>query len=85
MAWSGGRPPRLLLPLLLAVAPLAVAERRPGSGPAGEPRGGVGAWGRGGRAPRLRRPGQLRLGAAWVAAAGMRCRPVPFPLCPPAR
>ncbi|KAM6414638.1 procollagen-lysine,2-oxoglutarate 5-dioxygenase 2 isoform 2-T2 [Rhynochetos jubatus] len=34
MAWSGARPPRLLLPLLLALALPAAAERRSGPGPA---------------------------------------------------
>ncbi|XP_040535322.1 procollagen-lysine,2-oxoglutarate 5-dioxygenase 2 isoform X2 [Gallus gallus] len=34
MAWNGARPPRLLLPLLLALALLATAERRSGPGPA---------------------------------------------------
>uniref|UniRef100_A0A8C2TMF7 procollagen-lysine 5-dioxygenase n=1 Tax=Coturnix japonica TaxID=93934 RepID=A0A8C2TMF7_COTJA len=34
MAWNGARPPRLLLPLLLALALPAAAERSPGPGPA---------------------------------------------------
>lgn len=87
MAWNGARPPRLLLPLLLALALLATAERRSGPGPAGEVRGGGRCGARRGcaagtrcrrycasRLGCVRREGTLPVRGARVgAAASSRC------------